>query len=57
MKGNKKPKYNSENYFYFLIPKDLKKQAQQHAEDTGRTLAGLIRISLKEKIKRESVNA
>jgi antitoxin component of RelBE/YafQ-DinJ toxin-antitoxin module len=37
---------------YIRINSDLKKQAQQHAADTGRTLAGLIEWLLRQEIEK-----
>lgn len=35
------------------INSDLKQQAQEHAENTGRTLAGLIEWLLRQELKKE----
>jgi hypothetical protein len=39
-----------DDYIHARISSDLKKAAQQHAQDTGRTLAGLIEWLLRKEL-------
>jgi hypothetical protein len=45
------PIATKDNYIHIRINSDLKQQAQQHAAETGRTLAGLIDWLLREELK------
>jgi antitoxin component of RelBE/YafQ-DinJ toxin-antitoxin module len=51
------PIATKDNYIHIRINSDLKQQAQQHAAETGRTLAGLIEWLLKQELKNNGIAA
>jgi antitoxin component of RelBE/YafQ-DinJ toxin-antitoxin module len=44
-----------DDYIHARISSDLKKAAQQHAKDTGRTLAGLIEWLLRKELRENGI--